>query len=242
MKRGQTTIFIIMGVILIAVIIIFLVLRQDVTDEVEIEPVPEDIQPIYDHVEKCIREVGENAIFLISFTGGYYENPIKEENGVSIYFEKGENYMPSLEHLEREISLYMDKNLNRCLKFSEFSEFDIQEEEVETKTKVESDEVFFDVNFLLSISKGERTYELEDFESSVPVRLGLIYAVVRNLTEEQMNTPTHLCISCIDRLATENQLFFEINNEDIETTLFAIVDENSIIRGKEFVYFFKNKY
>jgi len=92
MKRGQVTIFIIIGVVLVGLILIFLIFRlnKDSSDSDKKITIDPDLQPIYSYVEKCIRDVGENAIIYIGTTGGYYNIPEKATNYsvAYYYFEK----------------------------------------------------------------------------------------------------------------------------------------------------------
>ncbi|MFC1733401.1 hypothetical protein ACFL6I_24135 [candidate division KSB1 bacterium] len=72
-KRGQITLFIIIGVVILSALGLFLYLRGQVAEEEEF--VPADIAPIKVFVDKCLEETAKDAILVVSLQGGYYLAP-----------------------------------------------------------------------------------------------------------------------------------------------------------------------
>ncbi len=74
-KKGQTTIFIIIGIIILfsVVIMLFLQLREAKEDETErlTEEVPLELQPVKSYVQECLKETGKQAIRMAGRHGGY---------------------------------------------------------------------------------------------------------------------------------------------------------------------------
>ncbi|HLF54714.1 MAG TPA: hypothetical protein VI612_03265 [Candidatus Nanoarchaeia archaeon] len=77
MKRGQITVFIIIGLIILLVIgIIIYVTRVQVTKEIEavrpsVAKLPQEIQPVRDLVDVCISRLGKDGLKKLGDQGGY---------------------------------------------------------------------------------------------------------------------------------------------------------------------------
>ena len=76
MKRGQITIFIVIGLIILLIIglIIYLSrgqIERKLAARTSIAKVPQEVQPIYDYAEQCIYDIGKDAIQKLGERGGY---------------------------------------------------------------------------------------------------------------------------------------------------------------------------
>jgi len=67
-KRGQITLFIVIGVLILIIVGIFLYVRAPVDEE----EVPRDVAPVKVFVEECLEDIGKEAVIENSIQGGYY--------------------------------------------------------------------------------------------------------------------------------------------------------------------------
>jgi hypothetical protein len=74
LKKGQVSIFVIMGIIIIVGVISFFVFRGNIGNE---DDVDFEVQEVYSFVQECIIQTGEDAIYHIGSTGGYVIPPEK---------------------------------------------------------------------------------------------------------------------------------------------------------------------
>ena len=239
-KRGQVTIFIIVAIAIVAIIMIFFIFNKYKPETVDVE-----IEPIQLFVVSCIKTTGAEAISLVGEKGGYILSPENSiDNRIAIYYDEGRNLMPSKEKIESEIESYVNDLLFFCTKnFIDFPDFEIEQGEISSEVLVGDNEVVLNVRYPLSISKGESTHSLKDFKDiKIPVRLGIIYDSVLNITQQQINDNGQICLTCIDDLANEKDLYVEMNDYDSMTIIFSIRDENSKINNEDFVFNFANKY
>ena len=83
-KRSQVSFFIILAILIVIAIAIFFIFKMKITEEGK-EKISPEIAPIYSFVENCIKDTGEDSIFFIGQTGGYFVNPEEStsEYGVS---------------------------------------------------------------------------------------------------------------------------------------------------------------
>jgi len=239
-KRGQVSAFIIFAIFIVGIIVILFIYFKP---NLETEKVNPDALPIYNYVNDCLKETGEKAVFYIGQTGGYFIKPnLSTDNNIAYYYDKGENHMPSKESIERELSLYMDNMLFFCVEgFNNFPDFNVSQKEIITKAKINEGKVKFDVTYPISVSKGGKTYSFEKFSTEVPVRLDVIYNVLGKIMQEQMVNPD-ICITCLDDIATENDMYIDMYNPDEETVIFIIKDDNSKIKSESYKFIFANRY
>ncbi|PIN76697.1 hypothetical protein COV17_01385 [Candidatus Woesearchaeota archaeon CG10_big_fil_rev_8_21_14_0_10_36_11] len=129
-KRGQVTIFIIVGVLLLAAVATFIFL-QDTAGEIVEEQETVTLSGIQlgdniqNYVESCITKTGEDALIYIGNHGGYYNVPPPFDPTFTLpyYFYKERDFGPSEETVTQELGKYMDDMLFFCLQnFNTFTE------------------------------------------------------------------------------------------------------------------------
>ena len=251
-KRGQITIFIIVGILLLAGALTFLALKSDIITggaKERAEQAQEASQlsaSVQNYIQSCLENTGKDALIFIGEQGGYYDLPRLSDKSFLLpyYFYNNETSLISKEELEKQLSLYVENELFFCIRnFVVFEDqgFEIGQKEVKATTKVAKNKVFFNVNFPVEIKKGETAKSVEKFSVEVPSRLGIIYDVVGELLEEQREDPGSICVSCITRLAIENDLRIEIVPID-NLMMFIITDEEVPINNQPYEYQFLNKY
>jgi len=275
-KHAQITVFIIIGILLVAAIAAFLTSNVSLNSNNKNNMNYGETRPIYNFVQDCIKETGENAVYQIGKTGGYVITPepmllFNEESdeGVAIYlYDAGkkfsnqnalvpsvpsaapyeeivlekENLMPTKEVIEKQLALYMDSFLYYCVSdFSDFSDFNITQGKIKTTAKIEKNKVVFDVSYPLSISKESRTYEFNEFNGEVFVRLNQTYSLIQELMDAQMKKPDAICMSCIYDLSTKYDL--KVKMMDAQGgIIFVVLDEKSKINNQDYLFYFANKY
>lgn len=238
-KKGQVTIFIIIAIILIAAVSLYFIFRDTFSSEGEL---PSDIENVYLFVEECIENTAEDVIYTIGQGGGYYfPPPFSTDSGIAYYYSNGENYMPSKKQIEDEISYFISSKLFFCVRnFVDFSEFEITQREIETKTEIKDEEVILDVRYPISITKGKSTTIIEDFEVEIPVRLGVVYDSVSGFLAEDVEDG--ICLSCLLNISETHDLYVDMFDYDNETVIFIFKDENLKLNDVAFEFIFANKY
>jgi hypothetical protein len=242
-RSGQISIFIIIAVIIVVVIAIIFIVRGNNFGK---EKVPAQVLPVYSFVSDCIKDTGENAVYYIGQTGGYFESPnLSTDFGIAYYFDKGKNFMPAKENIEKEIENYTNYMLGFCTgDFSNLSDYKVIPEKIKTDAKIEEGKVVFNVEYPLSISKGTATYTLKNFDDiEIPVRLNEVYDLAANITREQMVDLNNICITCIYDAAKDKDMYVEMNDlPDNESIVFTIRDDKSTVVGGDYRFNFANRY
>ena len=240
-SKGQLTIFIIIIVFIIGIAIVFFALRSQIGKKEVVTP---EIEPIKYFVENCIEEAGNEIVYSVGQGGGYLFPPeFSTASGIPYYYSNGKNYMPSKNQMESEISTFVNLKIFFCTKnFIDFPEFEIEQGEPKTETKILDDKIILNVNYPLSIKMGLSTSLIKEFNNiEIPVRFGIIYDSIDKIIKEQLSHES-ICLSCILDISLKNDLFVNMLDYDEETTIFIVRDENSQINKKPFEFIFSNKY
>ena len=243
--RGQITIFIILSILIVAVVVLFFSLRGALN--LPGKPAsPESVQ-IQNFVQECLDNSLESVVFKVGENGGYYfppkvSTPVLE---VPYYIKDNKNLMPTKENIENEISKGIARELIFCL-----GDFTLFENEYEiTKGKmtppevtIESERVLVELNYPLTIQKGDSKSKIEDFNSEVPVRLGIVYDAVAEFINRELGSENEMCVSCLFDISEKNGFKSSYPNYDDDTYIFIIEDPQSKLNNKEFVYVFANEH
>ncbi len=198
-KRGQVTIFIIVGIILMFSVALFLYFRNISLPHEETEAVPAAYAPVHNYVRTCVDALSQRAITLIGIQGGYLELPPKIADNPDSYlpiipnsdvrlpywYYQGEARAPSLQDMQRDIGNYVSKNLLGCLQnftplLQRFSITPLGD--ITSLATIGEDDVTVQTTYPLSISplgggaagggaEGGENLTLSRFMARVPVRL-----------------------------------------------------------------------
>ncbi|KHO54894.1 MAG: hypothetical protein QT10_C0010G0007 [archaeon GW2011_AR19] len=242
-KRAQLTIFIIIAILIVAVVALFFSLRGNL--KLPGKPASPETAEIQNFVQECLDDSLEEVVFKVGENGGYYfppkvSTPVLE---VPYYIKNNKNLMPSKEDIEREISRGIERELFFCIEDFTFfeNEYEITKGKITPpEVVIEPERVLIEMNYPLTIQKGDSKSKIEDFNSEVPVRLGIVYDAVARFVEEEIKTP-EMCVNCLLEVLGEG-LYINNFKENDNTEIFVLTDYNSIINKKKFIYNFANEY
>src|SRR3989344_3871100 len=166
-NKSQVTIFIIVAVLIIAIVILFFSFKGKIQKES-----PETAQ-IQNFVQECLDETSESAVFDIAERGGY-EDPSKVSSTIVFntpyYIRDNKNLMPLKETIQDEISKSIVKQFDSCIdEFALFPEYNITKGKITAETKIESERVLVNIDYPLTIIKGDSKFKLKDFNSEISV-------------------------------------------------------------------------
>jgi len=240
-KRGQLTIFIIIALLIVAAIAGYFFIRGKIVfSETQLPP---EAQSVKTFVDECLDSAAEETIYYIGQGGGYFVPPeISTKEGVTYYYKNKQNYIPTKEYIEEEIALFTAAQTIACVNnFSGFPDLDIRGEKIDASAKIKNEKIIIGLDYPLRITKGESVTVIKDFETIVPVRLGIVYNSVYKIFGKEPDYEG-VCLSCILEESEKNDFYVDMLDEDDGTTIFIFRDEQSIIGNKTFEFMFANKY
>ena len=222
-KRGQVTVFVIVGILILLALLLFFYLRAKTTIFTPEIVVPQEVAPIKRYVESCVQDIGEKAVIKLGMQSGYVEIPediaMNPEAYIAVggplklpyWYLNGVDTSPTLSDIQSQISDYVSKNLKSCLRnFSDFDEFIIEEKgEIKTTTLIAEEVVIITIDYQLVIKnkKGDKITTLSKYTTSVPVRLKKIYRLAKGIMGAE-NKDMFLEKTTIDLMALDPEIPF----------------------------------
>ncbi len=249
--RGQTTIFIIIAVLIIVTGIAIFLARQTETSTgisniLSKLNVKTEASQVQSSILDCVELTAQDALTIVGIQGGYYNKP---ENFFDLgwtyipyYYDQGTFAMPSSETIEKELAFYVDDSLHFCVEELDYDEFEISFKESKTSSRIEENEVSFKTNLEISFETAELS---SDFSLAHPVKiesaLSDILEVASYITDSHKEDKDMICISCVADLAAEKNLYVDMLDFGEETTTLVVISEN-YTSSEPYVFEFLNRY
>ena len=240
-KKAQVTIFIILGVLIFIGAALFMMMSK--TRLPASAPVSSSEAQISAYIESCLGSVAKDAVVNVGLYGG----KTFSSNGTmpQYFFYVNKSIMPSKQDIEDEISSYIKDQLFFCVKnFRVFRDkgFDFDIGIINAKTTIGMDNVMVDLDWPIQARNNGAVQDISRFSSRVDTRLGKMYDLAKNITEDELENNGSVCISCILDMVQENNLRMEIFRLDDGIIIFDFIDENSKIYTLPYEFRFSNKY
>lgn len=194
-KKGQITIFMIIGLVVIIIIALLLFASSR---GIGVDPrkfLSSQIEPIRDAVEKCVDFEVNDALDLLGKQGGDL-NPTryrryKNENVAYLCFNKpgkGEciNRMLTRREIEAELNEYIEEQLYRCIHLDDFvdlQKYDLIAGELAVNTTIALDEVFVGVDYPITLRKKGIGVSVSDFSKRISTPLGRLLNVADDILD-----------------------------------------------------------
>jgi len=182
-KRGQMTLFIIAGIVILFVAFYIGYLQNEslrlrVEKELfKTEVVPEQAKSVVSYVNTCIGEILDDGLDLIAYQGGYVEipeeikiNPRKylQADPVSKvpYWIYGNNKdVPTISEMENQLEDYIDRRFGNECDFTDFSDYIFTGKDIESDVLIFENSVSAKIDSNMDVNIKENDYSLEDYVS-----------------------------------------------------------------------------
>jgi len=246
-KRGQVTIFIILGIIVLAIFsFIFLFVYQEkvTTIEDQSEIITQTIQiddSVKLFIEKCFEDTFNQAIFENSYNGGYFFLPTESTTNltynVPYYLLNNNSKIINISEIEKQLGYYIESMAPLCLNdFKKFTSigFNITSGTIQSDIKITNESIKLDVIFPVKIRLQESIKELNKFEIEIQNNqllrsLELNKEIIKSQQGEQV------CLTCFSRLKSDNNFTMNIFSEKNNTLVLEIINHDYLINNKELV-------
>ncbi|MCF7910264.1 hypothetical protein K9L16_01170 [Candidatus Pacearchaeota archaeon] len=207
-KRGQVTIFIIIGIVIVLGAGLYLVFRDS---EISRTDLPETLEPVYNNFLSCLEENTESGINLLESQAGYIYLPEFESGSAYSpfssqlnlfgnpvpywYYVSGNNIpkqqVPTKSQMEEQLAEYIGENLENCI-FDNFYEQDFeiitQSENARTDVDIRDDEVRVSLDMNFAVRNSEASAVIDKHNLIVNSRLGEFYDSAKKVFENEQET------------------------------------------------------
>jgi hypothetical protein len=253
-KTGQVTVFIIVGIIILAATAgIYFISSYTILEQAEDETMyPLETASIQMFVEGCLESVGEEGIFYISESGGFYNsddiNPFINYSSVFIpfYFDRGDLFVPTLENIESELNLYVVDNIDSCL--SNFSYFETEGwnitnlGDIEVNSFINRGKIDLNAIIPLKIEKNGNEQSMNDFSIMLMIDFVDIYSLLGKIMKKQEESSNSILIGDISQLSYLYDFSYEITTLDDGIVMYSLFFDTGLRYEFPLRYNFMAKY
>ncbi|MFA5856921.1 MAG: hypothetical protein WC867_06175 [Candidatus Pacearchaeota archaeon] len=203
-KRGQLTIFIIIGIVIVAAIALFFAFQIGYIGS----SVPEKYKPVYEYYLSCIDEEARIGSQLLGHSGGYIDLPEFSPGSQYMPFSSQLNFfgegvpywyyisgnglvkeqVPTKANMEAQLNFFLSKRIPNC-DFSNFQEegFSIVLGRAESvETKINDNTISLEVKQPITISSDEsESWSSTSHSRSIKTNLGKFYKTAMKIYKKQ---------------------------------------------------------
>ncbi len=196
-KRAQVTLFIILGIVLLVAAMFFIFVRTEI-----ITPsIPKIIMPrVGEYVDNCIKEAGQQGLNLVGKQGGdinpgFYTWYKGDKVTYLCYTEDYAacvNRRPGLKnHVEKELSNFVKSQLTSCMINAPFERqgYSVTQGAIEVETTIGNYNTMVDVDFPITIQKGDFVFKKDKFSAVFDVPLGQLIEIASKIVNEEISNP-----------------------------------------------------
>ena len=246
-KKAQVTVFIIIGIIVVALFAMFIYLRNSddakIEQEIQTMKTPLEFQPIKNYVEQCIEGRSQEVIQLIALQGGYYgisDYPLEyvlPEIDVSIYLPyylyNFENTILDQIRLEEELSSGIIDIIDSCMDFSMFHyNITVDTSKLDVQSKLSNVDLRAKILFTINIQTEDKTnHVIDQFDINVQTDIFNKYIISKLMTDEQYVNGNEVCISCLSDMINSsgyNLDMVEIEGEYHYIIIYSLSDDDLV--------------
>ncbi|MBI2151900.1 hypothetical protein HYU21_04200 [Candidatus Woesearchaeota archaeon] len=237
-KKGQLTIFIILGLVILVVGSIFYLYFKPNLEQ------PKQISSNVEYfINDCLKKTLESGIKEISLNGGEYlpqDSTYFSEREIKYYLKNG--VTKDFPNLETEISKYVAAQMSSCLTLSTIPNVEMRLSEIKVDTKISSTRVIADLYLPVIISQDQTSKEISNFQAVVSSRLGEISGVVQEFITLQAANPDYMLVSKLMQLTQNHRLKFKITDRNEGITIYSFTDKKVLLGTKKLIFQFAVKY
>lgn len=264
MKKGQITIFIILGILILAIFagsyfsLSFYKkeqLKQDASLQIELS---QKSQSVYNLVVNCLSKSSAQALVQLGYYGGRdklietsFNSPVLEANYL---FYEDNAMVPALPEMESSLNSMTEAGMKSCFESFESQdemivnkdlvnydyifETSVQKGEIVASTNIKDDEVIFQVQWPLKIRLQNLEKEITDYPpQKYHLQLSKMNLFLHNLTNKIKSQPTEM--DAVYLLKQNYSIDVALYNND--TYLFLVVDNSSLIDYRPLTFLFAEK-
>jgi hypothetical protein len=191
LKKGQISIAIVFGLVILLLVLIFFVFFSSI-QQIDV-PISFERSSIQEFMNDCLTVKGIESLKHLGLQGGYIDAiPSFTALHSNYLYQKPEGYVPTIQQAEKELQNNLNKNFPLCAKELERSlpgtSITIKGETITSAILRDSD-VIFSATFPFTATKVEQEISFTEFTTTTPadIRLSLLLQNAQTMVESQQN-------------------------------------------------------
>ena len=218
-KRGQITIFMVVGILIILTVGFFIFRGETQKEELlvnyDLIKVPYS-SSVENYVQSCLNEVSEKGLLRTGHQGGYYNPPVDYsivffDDLLPYYYFDDTSMVIEKDKAEEELKKYVEEKMVECVNdfvlhkeqgYNIYAENPVVQVTYATQTIIE-------LTYPLRISKGQSVTEVSQFIYSTPIKLNKFLTTARKIVEHYKENVGFICLTCLDGWADDENLHID---------------------------------
>jgi len=248
-KRGQFTLFVILGIVLILIVGVVYYYRADLFSALGIAEeiaYPSEVQEVVDATQECVEDVAKDAVTDVSLSAGYY-NPGPEfayafgDTFIPYGYYAGSNILLLPEQMEAGIEAYV---LNHVVEQCYFLhpnvvDFNLTLVGVGVDAVLQNESVDFTVELPMTAQLGANSYDLpKEYEFQVFAKFGYVYVAAFNIVQQSVADPNYFDYTAM----LAQGVNVDVLRMDDTTYVFILSDPTSYDGEEEYRFMFAGYY
>jgi len=241
-SKGQVTIFIIVGLLILSVFGLFLYLQSRANSINDVDyNLPLELAPIKNYIDSCIGNELKSGAYLLANNGGYiyqYNYTFDTEFEKIAYHIIDENIVsPSLEYSESELNRFIEDSIILCANgLTNFEGFTFEFGEPKADSNILGGEIVTEIQFPIKVIQQDKRTTISNFKVDTPITLGkLIHIKDEILSQIEKSGDVNL------NLLLSSGAEINILPYDGETTIYALIQNQTIMQERPLIYQFAIK-
>ena len=244
-KRGQITVFIIIGVIILIVAVSLFFLVSTVSSSKEIlRPLSTDAISLF--VERCLSQTTADGLEIIGKQGGYYQVPAPFKHypifTMPYYFHEGNSFIPTEERVKAELEAYIENEIKSCLDLKYFEQqgyqfsfsnslksdliqdqfLTIPSQPIEVKVIFSPAKVQAELHYPFTVGLGLQQKELSSFKTAVDIPFKEIFKTIEGIAQMQQKQLDVLVLGDLLEAASQKNFYLSITTVGEGEVLFNL--------------------
>ncbi|MFH1365278.1 MAG: hypothetical protein ABIH28_01715 [archaeon] len=202
-KRGQVTIFIILGILILGTVVLFLTFKSS---EIKIQ-LPISLEPVYISFLSCLEDDTLNGVNVLKSQGGYIYMPDFEPGSSYMpfssqldflgnpipywYYVSGNNIpkeqVPTIGFMQDELDKFIEQKIRNCVFDSYYSQgFEIDQGVPKSSVNIRDGKILVNLDMPINITKANESFLIKSHSIEVPSNLKKLYdSAVELYSKEQ---------------------------------------------------------
>lgn len=193
-NKGQITLFIIIGIVMLAIVAVVVVMRFTGPEQ----GVNVNVASVESYVDNCLEKVAIDGLWLMGTQAGYIELPedfvSTNYSDIPVLYDKGVLNSLSRHELENELNIYINEFLPFCTNNLEpfRDQFNIIAGEPVANSTINKDNVIINLNYPITLKVNEVTREIKEFSTRFEFRAGNDFDIVEAILISIGDNPDYI--------------------------------------------------
>lgn len=187
-KRGQVTLFIILGMILVILLFLGVYYKDEIFSLVGLSEnifYPSEVEKVKNSLDDCFLTTAKSNVFDLGYQGGYYNLPRESYKtgflNVPYFLSYGDVLLVDSQKFNDELALAFENTYENCL---DFNGLNVTSGNLDVDVLISENIISYSVNFPVKINFENNVYDLyKPYVFDLEIPFGYVYSAVSEFVE-----------------------------------------------------------